>query len=144
MHRYLFGRSRKIKTTVAMDRLTVHKIKSNRRLSPDKVKVEIESELQISLNVNTIGNRAHEAGLFGRVALKKSLANKVNRRKRLKYSKDLLNKSVGFCETIIWSDKSKFNLFGSDGKVLMWRTPKEKFDFKCIVQTRGGTLPLLY
>ena len=46
MHRYLFGRGRKRKTTVAMDRLIVHKIKSNRRLSADKVKVEIESELQ--------------------------------------------------------------------------------------------------
>ena len=75
MHRYLFGRGRKRKTTVAMDRLIVHKIKSNRRSSADKVKVEIESELQTSLNVNTIGNRAHEAGLFGRVALKKSLVN---------------------------------------------------------------------
>ena len=57
-----------------MDRLIVHKIKSNRHLSADKVKVEIESELQISLNVNTIGNRAHEAGLFGRVALKKIIS----------------------------------------------------------------------
>ena len=70
MHRYLFGRGRKRKTSVAKDRLIVHKIKSKRCLSADKVKVEIEPELQISLNVNTIGNRAHEAGLFGHVALK--------------------------------------------------------------------------
>ena len=114
MHRYLFGRGRKRKTTVAMDRLILHKIKSNRRLSADKVQVEIESELQISLNVNTIGNRAHEAGLFGRLALKKSLVNKVNWGKQLKYPKDMLNKPVGFWETIIWFDKSKFNLFGSN------------------------------
>ena len=112
MCRYLFGCGRKRKTAVAMDRLIIHKIKSNRRLSADKIKVEIESELQVSLNLNTIGNRAHEDGLFGRVALKISLINKVNRRKRLKYSKDMLKKTVGFLETIIWSDKSKFNLFG--------------------------------
>ena len=122
----------------------VCKIKSNRRLSAHKVKTKIESELRISLNVNTIPNRVYEAGLFGRAALKKSLVNKVNRRKRLKYSKDMLNKPVGFWETIICSDRSTFNLFGSNGKVLMWRTPKEKFDFKCIVLTRGGTLPLLH
>ena len=70
MHRYLFGRRRKRKATVTMDRLIVHKIKSTRRFSADKVQVEMESDLQISLNVNAIGNRAHEAGLFGRVALK--------------------------------------------------------------------------
>ena len=112
----VFGRVRKRKTTAATDRLIVCKIKSNWRLSAHKVKTEIESELRISLNVNTIPNRVHEAGLFDRVALKKPLVNKVNWRKRLKYSKDMLNKLVGFWETIIWSDKSKFNLFGSNGK----------------------------
>ena len=75
----VFGRVRKRKITVATDRLTVCKIKSNRRLSAHKVKTEIESELRISLNGNTIPNRVHEAGLFGRVALKKPLVNKVNR-----------------------------------------------------------------
>ena len=39
----LFGRRRKRKTTAAMDRLIVPKLKSNRRLSADKVKAEIES-----------------------------------------------------------------------------------------------------
>ena len=93
MHRYLFEPRRKRKTTVAMDRLIVHKIKFNRRSSADKVKVEIESELQTSLNVNTIGNRAHEAGLFGRVALKKSLVNntlkKINTTKPLKKVREI-------------------------------------------------------
>ena len=51
---YVFGRVRKRKTTAATDRLIVYKIKSNRRLSAHKVKTEIESELRISLNVNTI------------------------------------------------------------------------------------------
>ena len=137
----LFGRERKRKTTAAMDRLIVRKIKSNRRLSADKVKAEIESELRISLNVSTIRNRAHAAGLFGRVARKKPLVNKVNRRKRLKYAKDMLNKPLRFWETVIWFDESKFNLFGSDGKVMVWRTPKEEFDPKCIVPTvkHGGS-----
>ena len=99
------------------DRLIVHKIKSNRRFSADKVKVKIESELRASLNVNTIGNRAHEAGLFDCVALKNPLVNKVNWGKQLKYAKSILNKSIGFWETVIWSDESKFNLFVSDDKV---------------------------
>ena len=113
----VFERVRKRKTTTATDRLIVCKIKSNRRLSAHKVKTEIESELRISLNVNTIPNRVHEAGLFGRVALKNPLVSKVNWGEQLKYSKDILNKSVGFWETVIRSDESKFKLFGSDGKV---------------------------
>ena len=113
----VFGRVGKRKTTVATDRLIVCKIKSNRRLSAQKVKTEIEPERRISLNVNTIPNRVHEAGLFDCVALKNPLVNKVNWGKQLKYAKGILNKSIRFWETVIWPDESKFNLFGSDDKV---------------------------
>ena len=112
----LFGRGRKRKTSAATDRMIVRKIKSNRRIPAHVVKAEIEIELGMTLNANTIRNRAHEARLFGRVARKKSLANKVNRGKRLKFARDMLKKPIGFWETVMWSDESKFNLFGSDGK----------------------------
>ena len=94
----------------------------------------------MTLNGNTIRNHAHEARLFGRVARKKPLVNKVNRGKRLKFARDMLKKPIGFWETVVWSDESKFNLFGSDGKVMVWRTPKEEYDPHCIVPTvkHGG------
>ena len=47
-------------------------IKSNRRISAHTVKIELESDLRLSLHANTIRNRAHEAGLFGRIARKKN------------------------------------------------------------------------
>ena len=136
----LFGRARKTKTNAATDRMIVRKIKSNGRISAHVVKAEIVVELGMTLNANTIRNRAHEAGLFGRVARKKPLANKVSRGKRLKFARDMLKKPIGFWEIVIWSDESKFNLFGSDGKVMVWRTPKEEYDPHCIVLTvkHGG------
>ena len=36
---------------------------------------------------------------------------------------------------VIWSDESKFNLFGSDGKIMVWRTTNEDLDPKCTVPT---------
>ena len=127
----LFGRNRKRKTSAAIDRMIVRKIKPNRRISTHVVKAEIEVELGMTLNANTIRNRVYEAKLFGHVARKKPLVNKVNRGKRLKFARDMLKKSIGFWETVIWSDESKFNLFGSDGKVMVWRTPKEEYDPHC-------------
>lgn len=52
----------------------------------------------------------------------------------------MLNKSIGFWETVVWSDESKFNLFGSDGKVMVWQTRDEEYDPKCTVPTvkHGG------
>ena len=61
----------------------------------------------MTLNANTIRNRAHEAGLFGRVARDKPLVNKVNQGKRLKLARDMLKKPIGFWKTVIWSDESK-------------------------------------
>ena len=72
----LFGRGRKRKISAATDRKIVRKIKSNRRISAHVVKAEVEVELGMTLNANTIRNRAHEAGLFGCVARKKPLVNK--------------------------------------------------------------------
>ena len=50
------------------------------------------------------------------------------------------DKWIFFWKHVLWSDESKYDLFGSDGKVMIWRTPKEEYDKKCIVPTvkHGG------
>ena len=96
------------------------------------VKIEIENELGISLHVDTIRKRVHEVG---RVARKKPYVNKINRGKRIKLGKEMLEKPVDFWKNVVWLDESKFKLFGSDGKVMVWRTPCEEFDPKCTMPT---------
>ena len=41
---------------------------------------------------------------------------------------------------MLWTDESKFNLHGSDGRVMVWRTPQEAFDSRYTVPTvkHGG------
>ena len=41
---------------------------------------------------------------------------------------------------MLWTDESKFNLLGSDGRVMVWRTPQEAFDSRYTVLTvkHGG------
>ncbi|KAJ8885652.1 hypothetical protein PR048_011850 [Dryococelus australis] len=43
-------------------------------------------------------------------------------------------------KSVLWSDESRFTLFRSDGRVLVWRLPGERFLSECIVPTRkfGG------
>ena len=99
----LFGHGRRRKTTATTNRLIQRKAKIDRRKSASTVKVEIENELGISLNVDTIRNRANEARLFGRVARKKPYVNKINRGKRLKFAKEILEKLSSFSERVILS-----------------------------------------
>ena len=88
----LFGRGRRRKPTAITDRLIQRKVKPDRRKSASAVKIEIENEVGISLHDDTIRNRVHEARLLGRVARKKPYVNKINRRKRLKLAKEMLEK----------------------------------------------------
>ena len=57
---------------------------------------EIKEQLDISLSAQNVWNRVHEIGMFGRVARKKSYVNKVNRSKRFKVAKEMLQKPRAF------------------------------------------------
>ena len=54
---------------------------------------------------------------------------------RFKFAKEMLQKPLDFWQTVIWCDESKFELFSSKSRVIVWRTPKETFDLQCIVPT---------
>ena len=101
----LFGPgNNKRKTKPTTNRLIQRKLKLGRRKSASTVKVEIENEQGISLQVDTILKRAHEVGRFGRVAREKSFVNKINRRNRFKLAKEMLEKSVDVWKNVSWCD----------------------------------------
>ena len=129
----LFGRGLRRKTTTTIDRTIQHILKKDGRTSSEKVAAEIKKQLDILLSAQSVRKRAHEIGMFGRVALKKPYVNKVTRSTRFKFTKKMLQKPLDFWQTVIWSEESKFELFSSKGGVMVWRTPKETFDPQCMV-----------
>ena len=73
----------------------------------------MKNELEVSLHVDTIRKRAHEVGLFGQVARRKLYVNKINREKRLKFAKKILENPMDFWKNVVWSDEGKFNIFSA-------------------------------
>ena len=71
---------------------------------------------------------------------KKPYVDKSNRTKRIQYAKKYREQPLCFWNQVLWTDESKFNLFGSDGRVMVWRTTQEAFDPRCTVPTvkHGG------
>ena len=141
----IIGSGRKRKTAIHTDRVIQRKIKTNRRISSSSssVKSELQNELNIAISETTIRRRAHEVSLFGGVARTTPYVNKVNRRKRLEYAQTYREKPLGFWNHVVWSVENKFNLFGSDGKVMVWRTTKKELDPQCTVPTvkyNGGSV----
>ena len=107
---------------------------------------ELEKDLRILISESTVKHRAYEEGLLGRVARKKLYVNRTNRLKRFKYAKKILPKPLDVWNTIVWSDESKSNLFGSDGRTIVRRNRDEEFEPKCTVPTvkYGGSSVMVW
>ncbi|GFV84509.1 transposable element Tc1 transposase [Trichonephila clavipes] len=79
--------------------------------------------------------RCKEAGYHGRVAHKKPHISAMNRQKRLDFANEHVNKSPQFWEKVLFSDESKFCIFGIKGRKLVWRkqgTALEKERILCL------------
>ena len=134
------GRGRKRNTTVYLDRAIQRKIKADRRKSASSVKAVIESEFGIIISEKTVRRRLHEAGFKGRVARKEPYVDKTNQMKHIQYAKKYREQPLCFWNQVLWTDESKFILFGSDARVMVWRILQEAFHPRCTVLTvkHGG------
>ena len=98
---HLFGRARKRKTRATTDRLIQRKLKLSRRKSTSTVKVEIENERGISLHIGIVQKQAHKVGLLRRVTRKKPYVNTIGRGRRVRFAKEMLEKSVDFWKNVV-------------------------------------------
>ena len=72
--------------------------------------------------------RLDDAGMYGKVARKKPLLTGISP----KLGKDW---TISDFYKVIWSDESKFNLFGSDGRVYIRRRVGDDFLPECVDRT---------
>ena len=61
---------------------------------------------------------------------KKPLTSFKNRKLRLVFAEAHQNRTVDQWKNILFSDQSKYNLFGNDGKKRVWRPKNTRFDTK--------------
>ncbi|CAF3317717.1 unnamed protein product [Rotaria socialis] len=121
----IIGRGRKRKTTSHTDRIIQRKIKVDRRLSSTSIKA------QLKLNLNLQFLKQKFVGVLMKSVYTVALLGENHMSTRLTVAKDLnmlityRKKPLGFWNSVLWSEESKFNLFGSDGKVMVWRTTAE-------------------
>ena len=111
---------------------------------PRKTAVDLLSELKSSGHVNcevdTIKRCLRASQLFGRRPVKKPMISGKNRIARKKFAEEHLNWTKDQWAKVLWSDESKFMLFGSDGIKYVRRPPGHRFDSKYQLSTikHGG------
>ncbi|KAJ4432198.1 hypothetical protein ANN_20814 [Periplaneta americana] len=126
--------------------LIIRQIKKNPRISAPKLASENESATGKKVNAQTIKRAIHKRGYNGRIARKKPYVCERNRSKRLQFPKEYENKGEDRWEKALFSDESKFNVFGSDGRQMVWRKLKEEMKTKNLRATvnQGGENVLIW
>ena len=90
---------------------------------------------------HSIVNRAlHKWSLLGRVAARKPLLSLRNVIKRLAFAKKHVKWTKKMWKKVLFTDKSKFELFGTKRRRFVRRFPGERFKKECLVPTvkHGG------
>ena len=68
---------------------------------------------------STVKRGLIDAGLNGRILRRKPLLLPRHKQQRLQWAKDHRDWTEDIRKKVVWSDKSKFNLFHSDGQTYL-------------------------
>jgi len=117
------GRPRKLNERD--ERECVRKIARGECSTAIAIKKKLRIDDNIDISVRTVRRTLHKHGLVARVKKKKPLLTKKHRQKRLDFAKKHQSWTVEDWSKVIWSDESKFQLFGSDGRQYCWKRPNE-------------------
>lgn len=105
-------------------------IKKDPFTSAPKTATELKESFGKNVSADTVRRCIKKAGYNARTARKKPHVSETNRKKRTDFATEYKNKTNEFWEKVIFSDESKFNIFGSDGRVLVWRKKCEELNPK--------------
>lgn len=99
----------------------------------------------VSIHPETVRNVLRANNFHSRIPRKKPLISQVNMEKRVEFAKRHKNNNFDYWKRVIFSDESKFNIFGYDGKQRVWRKPNKAMDMKNLMPTvKHGEDPSWY
>lgn len=128
------------KTTTKEDDFIVNISLRDRKLCVPDITAEVNKTFKNPISESTVRRRLKEKGIYGRVAVKKPLLRPANVKKRFQWAKEHKKWTIDQWRKVLWSDESKFEIFGSKRKIYVRRRKNEKYARDCIVPSvkHGG------
>ena len=134
---------RKRKTDERLNRYLRRQSLSDRRRTAVDICRDINQWRGTRVSVWTVRRRLRKFGLKARLAYKKPLVSLKNRKKRLSFAKDHEHCSVEDWKKVLFTDETKVNLVGSNGKMYIRCFKNERFNpqfIKGYLQAGGGLI----
>lgn len=121
-------------------RFIVRRIEKNPKISAEELSREVAERCHIKITGQAIRNFLVSTGYNSRTVRRKPYISAVNKAKRLAFAQKYGSMDEKFWSTVIFSDESKFNLFGHDGRQRVWRKRNTALDPKNVNLTvkHGG------
>lgn len=133
------GRPRK--TTRRVDKVIKRKAVVDPKKNAAIIACELREENLADVSRSTVSRRLNEVGLFGCVfGAKKPLISAKNKKARLEFAKTHENWAVEDWKKVFFSDETKINLFGNDGKRYVRRPKNARYGSRYQIPTvkHGG------
>ncbi|CAH2088699.1 unnamed protein product [Euphydryas editha] len=117
--------------------------KRNRRLTAPEIAADFNVGCSKPVSVTTVKRRLLDTGLKGCIAVTKPLLRAINKKKRLNWARQHQNWTMADWKKVLWSDESKFVVFGSKRRIFVRRQPNERALELCTlasVKNGGGSV----
>ncbi|GFU15635.1 transposable element Tc1 transposase, partial [Trichonephila clavipes] len=124
-------------------RIIVGNVKTNPTISAPKWTTNVKNNFAKSCNPETIHRVLRKAGYQGRNIRRKPFVCKVNRKKGIDFAKGNEKQDRNFWNSMIFSDDSKFNIYGSDEHQKVCRKANaalEPKNMRGTVKNGGGSI----
>lgn len=122
------------------ERFIVRCVAENPKVSAPKITTALCKMSEKKISSQTIRRVLKKTGYNSRTAVRKPFISKVNQKKRLDFALKYVDYPETFWNNVIFTDESKYNLFGNDGKQRVWRKKNTALHQKNLSQTikHGG------
>lgn len=132
------------KLSVGLRRIIKRAVDNDPTMSSSQICEMLEEHHQVSFNRHTVRRALYKFGYGSYTRRKKPHISKKNRKKRLEFAREHVNKPQEFWDKFVFTDESKFNIFGNDGRIRVWRNPKDglnpKYTQKTVKHNGGGVM----
>jgi transposase len=118
-------------------------VQKNPKVSASTIATELGARRGEPISSQTVRRILKNTGYNSRTAVHKPFISEVNRKKRLAFASQYIDRPENYWNDVIFTDESKFNIFGSDGRQKVWRLPNtelEKKNLKVTVKHGGGSV----
>jgi transposase len=135
------GRPRVV--TPQLRRLIVREITSGQSPTAENVRKKLHENCGVDLSAESVRNALRNVGMKGAPKQKKPKLSARHIKARLDFARKYSSWTIDDWKRVIWSDETKINRLGSDGRLWCWKNPGERPKRQHVKETLkfgGGSL----